>query len=107
MKPSIFDLSKLLFHCQEKRRQQLIEIERSFAEHTAAQAELALTAQRNRENFVAIVAQEEGRLTEEIEQLSRQRDSSRQRLIQDLQAGRCLLTIFVCIVVRSGYMIKK
>ncbi|XP_052789874.1 E3 ubiquitin-protein ligase LRSAM1-like isoform X2 [Mya arenaria] len=70
----------------EKRREALIEVERSFAEHQEAQAQLALMAQMNHEQMVSMIAEEENRMDQELDKLSREKEDSRKRLVKDLQA---------------------
>ncbi|KAL4219600.1 E3 ubiquitin-protein ligase lrsam1 [Mactra antiquata] len=69
----------------DKKRLELIEVERRFEEHQAEQAQLALMAQKNRDEMVAIIAVEENKIEEELDKLSRQKEVSQKKLVDDLR----------------------
>ncbi|XP_052223149.1 E3 ubiquitin-protein ligase LRSAM1-like isoform X2 [Dreissena polymorpha] len=69
----------------EKRRLELIEVERSFAAHQELQAQMALLAQQNRDQLVRVIEQAESKLDSELNKLSREREVNQKRLIRDLQ----------------------
>ena len=64
-----------------------IELERRFMEHQEEQAQLALMSQMNREQMLGIITAEESKLDEELDKLAHEKERSRQKLVQDLQAG--------------------
>jgi hypothetical protein len=65
----------------------LIEVERQFAEHQEEQAQLALMAQKNRDQMIAIIAQEESKMERELDKLSKQKEINQKNLIDDLRKG--------------------
>ncbi|XP_060571912.1 E3 ubiquitin-protein ligase LRSAM1-like [Ruditapes philippinarum] len=68
-----------------QKRLELIEVERQFAEHQEEQAQLALMAQKNRDQMIAIIAQEESKMERELDKLSKQKEINQKNLIDDLR----------------------
>lgn len=69
----------------EQKRLEMIEVERRFTEHREEQAQLALMAQRNRDQMLAMIAQEENKMGEELDKLSKQKEQNQKRLLEDLR----------------------
>lgn len=65
----------------------MIEVERKFAEHREEQAQLALMAQRNRDQMLAMIEQEEYKMGAELDKLSKQKEIDQKRLVEDLRKG--------------------